>query len=219
MNQRRESMTYVGLGSISQPEGLNPYAKPAIFVLNQEIYERLQEHWVGSLALSYRRQNLYRDEPPYTAAELSVRHELRFYGRLSGSWQAGRLKLVSTARPELRVFFAGGEPAAEPLQFRFRLREQAGMRLDRADVHRLVGSAEVLASISKRRGDDGAWSALEYQESRFCLYYAWHGKGRPLAFDVGYMNDLMGHGGARADAHYFALDVVWTNPFGSPRRR
>ena len=218
---RRESVTYAGMGTISQPDGYNPFADPAIFVLNEEVYDRFHENWSYSVALSYRRQYQYEDEAPFALADPAIQHELRLYGRISGAFEIARLKLVNTLRPEIRSFFADGGPASEALQFRFRLRSQATVRLDPEDTHRLVMSAEVLTTVAKERAEGQTtrtWSSLDYSESRFCLYYSWNGE-EPFSFDVGYMNDLMGRGASLADAHYLAFDFVWKNPFGAPHRR
>ncbi|HEX5660296.1 MAG TPA: hypothetical protein VFX59_24040 [Polyangiales bacterium] len=206
LDARRASMTYAGAGAVN--EHLELPNEPAILVVNEELYDKFAEHWVYSLALSYRRQNEY---SLHEAVER--RQEVRFYGRLSNVLQAGRLKLSSTFRPELRTFYTTSfAPDDEPLQLRFRVREQLAVRLDTNGVHHVIGSAEVLSSIAKAR----RWGELAYRESRFCLYYSLDREQWPVVLNVGYMNDLIGRGSAVADVHYLAFDVTWENPFGKP---
>jgi hypothetical protein len=198
---RRESMTYVGLGAVSEHLGVPN--EPAILVVNEEISDKFAERWTYSFALSYRRQNEYAPTEP-----VERRQELRFYGRFSNVLKTGRLKLTSTFRPELRTFYTTSfAPAAEPLQLRFRVREQLAVQLDANAVHRLIGSAEVLSSIATL-GD------CAYRESRFYLCYSLDRERWPVVLNVGYMNDLIGRGSAIADVHYLAFDVTWVNPFG-----
>jgi hypothetical protein len=206
--ERRESMTYVGVGAVR--EGFGVPDQPAIVVVNEEIYDRFHEHWTYSYALSYRRQKQYSLQDD----SVERRQELRFYGRFSNVLQAGALRLITTFRPELRTFYTPGfARAEEPLEFRFRVRSQFAMRLDTAGVHRLIGSAEVLSSIAKA----SHWGDLGYRESRFCVYYSLDRASWPVTLNVGYMNDLLGRGDKLADVHYVALDVIWENPFGKPR--
>jgi hypothetical protein len=214
--RRRESVTYVGVGSISNPDNANPWQKPAIFVLNQEFYDQFHKNWVYSAALSYRRQNEYEDEPPFADAHPSYKHELRFYGRLSYVQKLARFKFVNTFRPELRNFFSPDLGSQEFVQFRFRLRTQVTANLDKNAVHRLVGSAEVLATVGKAHAPAG-WTDFDYRESRFCLYYSLRMQSWPVVVDIGYMNNLLGSSHP-IDVHYLAIDLVWENPFGKPER-
>lgn len=202
---RFQSLSYVGVGAISDHD-LDPLRRPAIMVLNEEVYDRFAKVFQYSLALSYRRQYLYRTH------ERELQQELRFYGRFSHVLRRRRFKLTSTLRPELRSFYTPAfAPRDEPLQLRFRLREQLSYSLDRSERQRLIGSAEVLSSIAKT---GAGWSRFDYRESRFCLYYSLAPSGSLVVVDVGYMNDLLGQGEALTDVHYLALDVTWQNPFG-----
>lgn len=211
---RFDSVSYLGFGTISHPHDADALRKPAMVVLNEEISDQFHPHWRYSLALSYRHQCLYADEPPYARAERGSRQELRVYGRLTHVFARGRFKLSDTIRPELRSFFAPGlHPYEdEPLQLRARARSQLAVALDAHAEHRVVGSAEVLASTAKERG---RWTSFAYRESRFCLYYSLARSGSSLVFDLGYMNNLIGYGGKLADVHYLAFDVVWKNPFSA----
>ena len=60
--EKKESMTYIGIGRKSNPEGnSNPFHKQAILVINQEFYNNYVENWQYSYAISYRYQNNYED--------------------------------------------------------------------------------------------------------------------------------------------------------------
>jgi hypothetical protein len=203
---RRESMTYVGLGAVSDIEGADPLRRPAIVVVNQELYDQFAPQWTYSLALSYRRQNEYEE------GHVALRQrELRVYGRFSHVCKRGRFKLTDTLRPEARNFFGGAE---ETFQFRLRARAQLAVAVDRAGQHRVLGSAEALGALNRTPAQ---WSAFRYTESRFCLYYSLDRE--PVAFNVGYMNNLLGRGAQLIDVHYLAFDITWKNPFGKPTRQ
>jgi hypothetical protein len=216
--RRWESMTYLGVGRISRPDGYDPLQRQAIGVLNQEFYHRPREHLLYSFALSYRRQAEYASSPPYERASPAATNELRLYGRVSHVQKVGPFKLVNTFRPELRTFFPSSPaPEEEFLQLRFRARSQLTWALDREAVHRLVASGEALASIRKTHRPE-AWSDFGYRESRFCFYYSLHPQALPFSIDLGYMNDLLGSRQPLRDVHYAAFDLVWENPFGRRAR-
>lgn len=216
--QRWESMTYAGFGATSQPDDYNPLQRPALFVLNQEFYDQYAKSWLYSFAVSYRRQNEYEGTSPYGAADPSFKHELRFYGRYSHALSISRFKLVSTLRPELRTFYSPDLGAQEFLQFRARFRSQGKWQLDEKGVHRIIASAEVLASIGKTHTHSG-WTDFGYRETRFCLYYSLSVPSWPFVIDIGYMNDLLGTARPLTDVHYLAFDITWDNPFGTPKHR
>ncbi len=206
---RRQSMTYVGLGLVS--EHASAPDQFAIFVLNQEFHDAFSKHFTYSYAISLRRQNSYSLHDPRAVHR---DEEVRFYSRFSNVLHAGRLKLTSTVRPELRTFYTTSLGLAEsPPQLRFRFREQAAVKVDKRGAHRVVGSAELLTSVAKEGGN---WDDFGYRESRFCLYWSLDRDTWPVVLDVGYMNNLLGRGEQLADVHYLALDVIWKNPFGKP---
>src|SRR5262245_2042665 len=62
---KKQSVTYVGNGTISGFGTGNPFQKQAILVINEEFYNQFQQHWQYSVAVSYRRQNQYEEYPPY----------------------------------------------------------------------------------------------------------------------------------------------------------
>jgi hypothetical protein len=210
---RWESMTYTGFGSVSHPNNYDLFEKPAIFVLNQEIYDHFRKDLAYSFALSVRRQWLYKDDPPFEEDDPAARVEFRMYGRLLHTLRFGDVQLENGLRPEIRTFYPRNE-GEEVLQFRLRFRTKAQWSIDSQHVHRLIGSAEVFGSMAKARGD--SFDTFEYRESRFCAYYSFSPPKLDWAFDVGYMNNLLGSSRPLVDVHYLAIDVIWRNPFGKP---
>lgn len=215
-SERFEYLGYAGIGSTSDPHDANPYRNANIFVLNQEIYDRFAQHWLYSLAFSYRRQDAR--EGHDGALELRQLQEFRGYARYGYVRAWGRLKLLNTVRPELRGFVAPDFGVLEqPFQFRFRLKTQLTCSLDRSASKRLVVAAEELASISRTRDPAARWTDFNYRESRFSLFYSFN-LGEHSVVEVGYMNNLIGNRAALVDVHYLAFDIVWLNPFARPRR-
>ncbi len=210
--RRREYLGYVGFGTVSGRYDYNPYANPNIFVFNHEFYDQFRKNWLYSLGLSYRRQNLY--ESDGAAWEEKRFHELRVYGRYSLVLANERVKLLNTFRPEIRGFVQPDFGRADQfLQFRFRFKTQLSCKIDRRGLHRLTGASEELAAIGRVRSRPSGWSDFTYRESRFSLFYSWSPRSE-VVIDVGYMNNLIGGGGAPlVDVHYIALDVVWVNLF------
>ncbi|WP_333852933.1 hypothetical protein [Epilithonimonas sp.] len=97
------AIDYVGMGRISGSESLNPMSKPLIFVINQEFYKQVKNKIKFSLALSFINQ---KEETPLEN-KIANQKELRFYSRLSQSFNAGKLKITPTFRQEFRKFFVG----------------------------------------------------------------------------------------------------------------
>ncbi|MXN92072.1 DUF2490 domain-containing protein [Flavobacterium sp. Sd200] len=213
LDTKNTSLTYIGLGRISDPEGdANPFKKQSIVVLNEEIYHKINPHWQYSYALSYRRQNQYENENPYDLETPSIHQEFRGYGRINYTTAIGEVKLKTTYRQEIRKFFTPdfGE-VEDDLQLRSRFKTQATVALDSDHENSLLGSAEALFSDSN--DDTNGWSGFEYKESRFCLYYSYAPHNIPVVFDVGYMNDLVGHGHHLQDSNYLAVDIIVENIF------
>jgi hypothetical protein len=213
LDAKNTSMTYIGIGRISNPDGdTNPFKKQSLMVLNEEIYHKINTHWQYSYALSYRRQNQYEHESPYERKSPLVHQEFRGYGRISYSVDIGNVKWKSTYRQELRTFYtADFESVDEDFQLRSRFKTQAAVALDNDKEYSLLGSAEALFSIAN--DDTQGWGDYEYKESRFCLYYSYAPHSLPVVFDIGYMNDLIGHGHHVKDASYLAFDVILQNVF------
>lgn len=217
--KQKQSVSYFGVGRISDPDNFNPYYKPAIIVLNQEFYHQFARHWQYSFAFSYRRQHEYEDYPPYKEEDPAVKQEFRLYGRLSYLLKGSRYKLVATYRQELRMFYAPHFiPSDEHIQLRSRFRVQGALALNEKKTHQLVASAEALFSISRKRDIAGQWTRFGYHESRFCFYYSFAPPHQPFIFDIGYMNNLLGNEIAHS-VHYIALDAIWENPFKVPHKK
>jgi len=213
LDSKNTSLTYVGIGRISDPKGnADPFKKQSIIVLNQEFYHKLNSHWQYSYALSYRSQNQYSSKEPFDAELPATHQELRIYGRLSYTTKIGSVKWKSTFRQEIRKFYTPDfETVDDDFQLRSRFKTQATIPLDDDSESCLIGSAETLFSISN--DDTEGWSNFEYKESRFCLYYSYSPDSMPVTFDIGYMNDLIGHGHHIKDANYLAFDIVLENVF------
>jgi len=213
LDEKNTSVTYVGIGRISEPEGdANPFKKQSIIVLNQEFYHKLNTHWQYSYALSYRSQSQYSSKEPYEAESPTTHQEFRGYGRLTYTAKTGSVKWKSTFRQEIRKFYTPDfETVEDDFQLRSRFKTQATIALDSYSESSLTGSAEALLSISNDYTE--GWSNFEYKESRFCLYYSYAPHSIPVTFDIGYMNDLIGHGHHIKDANYLAFDIVLENVF------
>jgi len=213
LDAKNTSVTYVGIGRISEPEGdANPFKKQSIIVLNQEFYHKLNTRWQYSYALSYRRQNQYSSKEPYGAEWPTIHQEFRGYGRISYTTKIASVKWKSTFREEVRKFYTHDfETVADDFQLRSRFKTQATIPLDNHSESSLIGSAEALFSIGN--DDTEGWSNFEYKESRFCLYYSYSPDSMPVTFDIGYMNDLIGHGHHIKDANYLAFDIILENVF------
>lgn len=212
-SKKWQSMSYIGMGRKSNPDNDAPFLKPAIWVLNQEFYHQFHPNWQYSMALSYRKQNEYNDDPPYGQTQAGYKREWRLYGRMAYSRSSERLKFTTTLRQELRTFVHPlAEAAGELLQLRSRLKFQLAVNLDKRKIHRLIAGYESLFSVSRIDQAD-AWTPFRYQESRFTLYYAVSPLNMPFTIDLGYMNDLVGFKSPYS-VHYLALDVVFNNPLG-----
>jgi hypothetical protein len=211
INEKNTSLTYIGTGRISGPEEENPLDKPSIFVVNEEMYHKINTAWQYSYALSYRRQHHYSHlvTNPHDA---EIHQEYRAYGRLSYSSTFGAFKWKNTLRQEVRKFFNPEFGDIEnSLQLRTRLKTQFSAALNNTSSSAITASAEALFSIPHDAAEN--WGNYEYKESRFCLYYTYHPKELPVTFDLGYMNDLIGKGHEVTDANYLAFDIILENPF------
>lgn len=213
----KQLVTYFGVGRKSNPDNYDPYQKAAILVLNAEFYHQFHPRWQYSAALSYRRQNQYAGTAPFLELNPGIQQEFRLYGRFSNIIKTKRLKWVNTFRQEFRKYYTPDfQEPDEILQFRSRLRSQLTINLDRAQVHRLVGSAEALFSISKENQTQHPWTAWGYRESRLCLYYSFAPLKSSFVFNLGYMDNVLGTSSLK-HVHYLALDVIWENPLQSLR--
>jgi len=210
LNEKIESMTYVGLGLKSDEDNYNIAAKPAIIVMNQELYHQLDKHWKVSYALSYRKQMEYSMDDDIE--NVATQNEMRIYGRAAYSTTIGRVKLTQTARQEARKFVdSHWKNTEEPIQLRSRLKSQISVSLDTDNHHTITGGAEMLFATSKNNITK-KWSKMKYKESRFTLFYTYKPQKTPIAISVGYMNNLIEKNTTHS-THYTSIDLTWENPF------
>jgi hypothetical protein len=212
LDKKNSSTTYIGLGRISGTQENAPFNLPSIFVLNQEFYHRLNNRWQYSYAVSYRRQHEYDNK--FDASEpTGIKQEFRAYGRLYYATQLGSFKWTTALRQELRKFYDEDfGQISNGQQLRTRVKTQLLLPLDNDAESSIMGSAEALFALSNDANN--GWGSADYIESRFCLYYCYAPNSLPVTFDIGYMNDLMGHGHHHVtDASYVALDIIIENPF------
>ncbi|MNK08380.1 hypothetical protein D3C87_263150 [compost metagenome] len=210
LDDKNSSTTYFGMGRISGT-GSNPFSMPSIYVINQEFYHKLNPNWTYTAALSYRRQHEY-DEGFDKEESAAINQEFRVYGRLQYAANLGDSKWTTTLRQEVRKFYTDDfAQVSDGLQLRTRLKTQLFVPLDNDSENSLIGSAEALFALAN--DSDAGWSNLAYKESRFCLYYSYAPDNLPVTFDVGYMNDLIGHGHNITDVSYLAMDIIIENPF------
>lgn len=206
------SMSYIGLGRKSNLNSYNPVRDPGIFIINEEVNHRFHKHWEYSLALSYRRQNLYESISPYEKSNPSSKQEFRFYGKVSYLVKTNFVEITPTFRQEVRKFYTPDfKNYSETLQLRTRFRLKFTFLLTDNKIHRLLLYSEQLFSTSLRTNPK-EWTKFKYKDSRFSLYYSFSPKSIPFQFDLGYMHNLVGTQ-SNFSAHYFAFDIIWKNPF------
>lgn len=211
LDGKNTSKTYFGTGYISGNESANPFNAPSIIVLNQEFYHKLNSKWQYSYALSYRRQHEY-DEDFDVPEDKGIKQEFRVYGRIGYTAHFGNVKWAATLRQEVRKFYTDDfAQVPEGFQLRTRLKTQLTLPLDTVGHHSVIGSAEVLFAMANDSHE--GWNKPDYKETRFCLYYSYSPKDYPVTFDIGYMNDLIGHGKHVSDVNYIAMDIVIKDPF------
>lgn len=207
-----ESMTYIGTGFKTDEGSSSLFAKPAIFVVNQEFYYALSKHWKASLAGSYRVQN----EDAIEIADLQTKsfreHEFRLYGRISHTSAIGRFKWTQTFRQEVRRFMnTDWHTTSYPLALRSRLKTQLSTSLDKNKQHTLTAGTEILFA-TKKSNESQKWSSLAFNETRLTLFYTYRFIDQPIALSIGYMDNLIKEDNLGAN-HYLSLDMVIENPF------
>lgn len=216
--QKTESLTYLGLGMKSNDDNKNWVEKPAIIVVNQEFYHQLDSHFKVSYAGSYRRQMHYSLDEYFNEEKSETEQELRLYGRLAYSTEIGKVKLTQTIRQEFRKFTdENWHNVDEPFQLRSRLKSQVSFDIDSKNQHTITAGAEVLFSTAKNNLTK-EWSRLDYQESRFTLFYTYKPQKTPVVISLGYMNNLIQKNKTHS-VHYASIDLVWENPFSSSKKK
>lgn len=202
-----QSMTYVGMGRMSDPNNYDPVSKPAIFVLNEEITHTINKHYQYSFALSYRHQDEYVSAKPYEHQSPGFRQEFRPYGRFYYTLPMNRFKLAAIFRQEFMRFYTPDfKNPEEDMEIRSRYRLQLSMALNKLKTQKISLNAEALFS-SSHESEDKQWTPYRYGESRFSCYYSYTMSRLPVTLDVGYMNNLLGRVHPIM-VHYFAFDVI-----------
>lgn len=211
--KRMESTTYIGMGRKSGLDESNPMSNFAILVINEEISNHFREHWIFSYALSYRRSNLFEPFAPYEDLNPAIEQEFRAYSRFSYVTGNDGIQWKNTMRQEFRKFYNSDfSNPDETFQLRTRFKTQLNIDLGTQKIHQIIGSAEILFSISKENYPENKWSKFGYKESRFGLYYSLSPRDIPFVFDFGYIHNIIGRSDV-VDVNYIALDIIWKNPF------
>jgi hypothetical protein len=220
ISKRWSTTAYLGYARESNPDDYSLLTKSAIFVANQETQYLFNAHWQLSLCSSFRIQNRYRKEAPYTVNDPDVRNEIRFYSRLYYRHHLGKVNMTYSFRPELRLFynrdFTGWTSAPEEL--RFRLKVQANIPLNEDKSNQFIIANEWLSATGKKRNSDGMiyWSEYRFTEDRFTTYFRHLFKKPALIVDVGMMHQIrIDDKKARYIVH-FGFDFLFQNPFGTP---
>lgn len=199
------------MGRMSGPQESSPFLKPAIFIVNQEFKNRFRESLEYTIALSYRRQNEYAKSFPFEVK--GIKQEFRLYSRFSYIIKKDWVEITSTFRQEFQKFFSEDfSNIAENIRLRSRFRLKFKFPLSEDKQHHLTFYSEQLFSVSNINTPSG-WTSFKYRDSRFSLYYSFSPTQFPVTFNAGYMNNLLDGNPARS-ANYFALDIIWKNPFG-----
>ena len=207
-----ESTTYIGLGTVSHAHQSNPFEDVGIWVINQEFYHNFAKNWQYSLALSYRQQNLFSSTLPFKRLEPRYKQEFRWYGRLSYAFKFDNFTITPTFRQEVIKYFTPSfDNYDESWRIRSRFRLKFALPLTPDKSQQLLLYSEQLFSISQN-GNTKKWDHFSYADSRFALYYSLKPKSHPLTYNLGYMHNLIGTQDTFS-GHYFALDIIWKNPF------
>lgn len=209
-----QSSTYIGIGKLNPAERNNPFKQQGIFVLNQEFHNRFHTNWEYSLALSYRKQEVYSKNEPFIHADPRFKNEFRVYGRFSRLFKTDFVEITPTFRQEIINYFTPDfKDYRESLRLRSRFRLKFAFPLDQQKSHRLIFYSEQLFSISQEKSKSKRkWTSFDYKDSRFSLYYSLSPQHIPFTFNLGYMHNLIGKHSTHS-AHYIALDMIWKNPF------
>lgn len=206
------SSSYIGIAGQSNPDTDNPFKNPGVFIVNQEFYNRFYQNWEYSLALSYRRQHLYEKVFPFDRVVPSAKNEFRFYSRFSYLHKTDWVEITPTLRQEIAKYFTPDfKDYPENWRMRTRFRLKFRFPLNSAKTQSLLLYSEQLFSISQH-AETKKWDRFKYKDSRFSAYYSLSPVWIPFTFNAGYMLNLVGSKSTYT-GHYFALDVIWKNPF------
>lgn len=204
-----QSTSFVGLGTISNPDNANLFQKPSIYVVNEEITHHFKPNWKYSVAASYRWQNKYKTAAPYELDNPKARQEIRFYGKFTYLKSFEKMAYSFTYRPELRFFYNPDfSLPEETTEFRSRLKAQIAFTVNSLKTHKIIAATEALFATNKTE----QWDKLKYKESRLSLYYSIAIPKQKITLNMGYMNNILGKKFSKC-VHYIAFDVVLKNPF------
>lgn len=203
------AVAYLGMGRKSTLTNDNPFGKPAIGVVNYELYNKLAKNKLLSYAFSYRRSTDYSAQEPYHKE--GIEQEFRLYGRYAYTVDLGSWKWKHTVRQEFRAFFDDRFNAvAKSFQLRTRLKTQFSYAISPKNKQSISISAETLFAISYLNNTHTPWTKFRYKELRLGLYYSTQLPNTPLTLDIGYMSNLLqGSKHPKLGVQYLAADLIW----------
>lgn len=211
-NNDWQSKTYIGVGRESGQGSRNPFLNKGFFIINQEFKNDIVKNWEYALGLSYRRRSKYEKAPPYLATDPAIEQEFRLYGKIEYAYTFNRLKIAPSIKQELRKYYTPAfENAKKMIEFRTRFRIKLSVQLDKEKRHSIIAISEQLFPINQS-SITKEWSKFRYKESRFSLFYSYSPKQLPMAFEIGYTNQLVGIKDTHS-AHYFTFDIMFKNLF------
>lgn len=212
------SSTYAGIGRVSNQNSHNPFKYPGVFIINQEFYNRFHYRWEYSLALSYRKQDVYLKDVPYSHADPPYKNELRLYSRFSYLWKTNFMDITPTVRQEVSKYYTPEwSDFSEDWRLRTRFRLKFDIPLNNKENKRFILYSEQLFSTSRNQ-TSGSWSQFKYADSRFSFYFSMSPQNIPVTFNFGYMLNWI-NATPNYTGHYFAIDVILKNPFSVPANK
>jgi len=206
---------YVGASRESDPVNYSLIRKQAIVVFNQETLYKFNARWQLAVGTSYRMQNRYKEEAPYTASTPALRDEARYYLRFYYKAHIRKASMTYSFRPEFRNYYtpSGTRWSVTPVELRFRFKVQAALPLNEAASNQFIVANEWLSATDeiKDNQESSHWSTLKYTEDRLSTYFR-HTFKKPAVFaDIGMMHQM------KSDGDYIvhlAFDLIFQNPFG-----
>jgi hypothetical protein len=203
---------YAGASAESNPNNFKLLEKRAIMVFNQETLYKFNTHWQLAFCTSFRNQDRYEDEQPYTLSDPPLREELRYYMRVYYRQPIKKLLLVYSFRPELRSYYDHWHKWNPiPTELRFRFKITASYPLNASGSNQIIVGNEWLSATDHIHSDEHYhWSKYSYTEDRFTTYFRHTFKKPSLIFDAGIMHQI------KSDGQYIphlAIDFIFQNPF------
>ena len=202
---------YGGASRHGNPDNYSLIQKPGMLVLSEETMFQINPKWAIALGISYRKQNRYEEESPYSPADLEVRNEERFYFRFYLREKLGKLKLTFSFRPELRFYFGDHGHTWSPVdeEVRFRLKGQAAVPLNEANTNQFIVANEIFTATDYEKSNiTDRWTSYAFTEDRIATYFR-HSFKRLVSADIGVMQQI------KADGDYIvhvAFDLILKLP-------